>query len=149
MVLKIRIEYRRASHCKGTWRAPRSKLDRDGSKDVSNYEVWPYRSSSWHQQRYQKQRRERDRQFCKVFQILLLARKALRFLFFQQRGRHLCWKNLDEWLKLLKLTIFGENSNNWSILIDMLDGVFNLKETAIWIESSSSSIVFVWLEFEK
>ena len=38
-------------------------------------------------------------------------------------------------------SILGENSNNRSILVDVLDGVLNLEQSSIGVEGSGSSIV--------
>ena len=42
-------------------------------------------------------------------------------------------------------SIFGKDSNDGSILIDMLDGILHLEETAIWIKGGGSTIVLVRL----
>ena len=42
---------------------------------------------------------------------------------------------------MLKLTFTGEDSNDCSILVDVLNGILDLEETAIWIESRRLSVV--------
>ena len=42
-----------------------------------------------------------------------------------------------------KLTVFGKYSDNGAILVDVLDGVLHLQESAIGIESCRPSVVFV------
>jgi hypothetical protein len=72
----------------------------------------------------------------------LLAQRVLMSLSFQRQEQHL----LDEWDQLfVLLTIFCQNTNNWSILINMFNSIFNLQKSAVWIKSCSSSIVLSWL----
>jgi hypothetical protein len=67
-------------------------------------------------------------------------------------SRFLCWHEKLGSLLLLGSkdnAIFGEDTDNGTILVDMLDGVFNLEQTTVWVEGSSSFIVLIGLSFEK
>ena len=45
----------------------------------------------------------------------------------------------------LVLTFFGENSDDRSILVDVFNGIFNLEQSAIRVESGRSLIVLARL----